>query len=213
MIPSLFHRSLRLLVLVLPLWLAACLVTPPAKNAGPLKLSPPKMRSDQKEEREKWTAMRSADGEAFAQAKDGMDDVISMSATESPTGGNITTLDQAEATLRSNATTPPPKVRRSEVLGQPCLRYEQKVEASAAESASLRQALQAHNRTLSPPFYSRTLGAVFLHPTKPGRTVTLLCNRTSSHGEIGDYYEELFQDFLDAFVAENYLSASPYGSL
>ena len=213
----LFHLILRRAVVFLPLAMSACLLTKPAgdstANTGPLKLSAPRMRSDQKVEREKWITLKSEEGQAFAQAKDGMDDVVSLSATESPPGQSITTLEAAEASLRGRNPSPLLKVRRSEILGETCVRFEQKVESSAAESDALRTSLGAHGRTMPGPFISRTLGAIFLHPTKRGQYVTLLCNRTSYHGEIGDYYEELFDDFLYAFVAENFMKATPYGNL
>ena len=213
----LFHPFLRRAAILLPCFMSACLLTKPAAdtnaNGAPLKLSAPKMRSDQKVEREKWISLQSPEGQAFAQAKDGMDDVVSLSATESLPGQSITTLEAAEAALRGRSPSPLLKVRRSEILGEACMRFEQRAESSTQENDALRTSLGAHGRTMSGPFISRTIGAVFLHPTKKGQYVTLLCNRISYHGEIGDYYEELFDDFLYAFVAENFMKATPYGNL
>lgn len=212
-----FHLILRRAVVFLPLVMSACILTKPAAdsnaNTGPLKLSAPKMRSDQKEEREKWITLQSEEGQAFAQAKDGMDDVVALSATESPPGQSITTLEAAEASLRGRNPSPLLKVRRSEILGEACVRFEQKAASSAQQNDTLRASLGANGRTMAGPFISRTLGAIFLHPTKRGQYVTLLCNRTSYHGEIGDYYEELFNDFLSSFVVENFMKATPYGTL
>ena len=215
--PLLSHLILRRAVVLLPLMISSCILTKPAAdsnaNSAPLKLSAPKMRSDQKVERENWISLQSTEGKAFAQAKEGMDDVVALSATESPLGQSITTLEAAESALRARNPSPLLKVRRSEILGEACLRFEQRSETSSAENTSLRTTLGARGRTMPGPFISRTLGAVFLHPTKKGQYVTLLCNRTSYHGEIGAYYEELFDDFLYAFVAENYMNSTPYGNL
>jgi hypothetical protein len=194
--------------------LVGCLTTPidskQVKNIGPLKLNPPKMRSDQdpNKVREKWVSIKMPGGLVFAQAKDGMDDVISMSAEESSAGAAVKSLDDVDVIISNGIKFD--KKRRHEVLGEPCIRYERAVEDTGGESATVRQALSTHGRSMAGPFMIRTLGAVFLHPRKPGCYITLSCSRTSYHGEIGDYYEELFDDFLGAFVVDNCLKPEAY---
>jgi hypothetical protein len=98
------------------------------------------------------------------------------------------------------------------VLGEACIRYERVTEAPQ-ENETVRQQLRTHGRSMPGPFMNRTLGAIFLHPNKPGCYITLTCSRTSYHGEIGDYYEELFDDFLGAFVVDNCVKPQAYQPL
>lgn len=189
-------------------FLCSCITTPRVKDeaaAAPLTLSPPKKRSDQKVDRERWVTIRLPEGQIFAQAKDGMDDVVSLSAAESPKNVAIKTLDDVEAAVRNSGTVKFEKFRRAEVLGETAIRYERKVETNEPESDTLRSALNARSRTMPLPFTTKTMGAIFLHPKKANRYVTLTCTRTSYHGEIGTYYEELFDDFIQNFVVENFL--------
>lgn len=184
----------------------------PKKSGGPLVLNPPKMRSDQKKEKEKWTTLRMPTGTAFVQAKDAMDDVISLSAVESGKSDAIKTLDDVETLVRSQGLKFA-SFKRSQVLGEMCIRYERIIENDEQENEAVRAALNTSGRRIAGPHTTRTLGAIFLHPHQPGRYVTLTCSRTSYHGEIGDYYQELFDDFLSAFVAENAFQTEPYGIL
>jgi hypothetical protein len=197
--------------------LVSCVTTPSAdsqaKNIGPLKLNPPKMRSDQdpKKVREKWVSIKLPGGLVFAQAKDGMDDVISMSAEESNAGAAVKSLDDVEVIISNGVKFE--KKRRTEVLGEPCIRYERVTESTTGENPTVKQALAAPSRSMAGPFYVRTLGCVFMHPGKPGSYITLTCSRTSYHGQIGDYYEELFDDFLGAFVVDNCVKPQAYQPL
>jgi hypothetical protein len=196
--------------------LSACVTTPSepgaTKATGPLKLNPPKMRSDQDEHkiREKWISIRmGAAGMVFAQAKEGMDDVVAMSAEESSAVVSVKTLADVDAIISADGAKFIKKTQKQS-LGEPCIRYERVTETAGGENDTVRKALNTRGRTMSGPFYVRTLGAVVMHPRKPGSYITLTCTRTSYHGEIGDYYEELFDDFVMAFVADNCLKAEPY---
>lgn len=180
------------------------------KPGGPLTLNPPKMRSDQKEEREKWTSIRLPNGTAYAQAKDGMDDVISLSAVESPKTEGVNTIDDVERVVRAE-NLKFVSFKRGQILGEPVLRYERFNENDDQENEGIRDVLHTSSRRMSVPHMTRTLGAIFLHPSQPGRYVTLTCSRTSHHGQIGDYYQELFEDFISAFVADNTFQSEPYG--
>ncbi len=200
------------------LWLGlamvGCVTTPSLetkpKAAGPLKLNPPKMRSDQDVHkiREHWVSIPLPTGQIFAQAKDGMDDVVAMTAQESAVMASVKTLEDVDQLLAASGKFL--KKRRTEVLGEQCIRYERVTPSVGGENPSLRASLAAQSRTMPGPFLTRTLGGVFLHPRKPGCYITLTCSRTSCHGQIGDYYEELFDDFLGAFVVDNCLKAEPY---
>jgi hypothetical protein len=189
--------------------LGSCITLPKKEETAqaPLKLTPPTKRGDQTIERERWVTIRLPEGQIFAQAKEGMDDVISLSAAESPKIESVKTLNDVELILRGDGNTKFERLRNSEVLGQAAIRYERRVETTAPESDVIRASLNATSRSMPGPFTSRTLGAVFMHPTKPSRYVTLTCTRTSYHGEIGTYYEELFDDFIQTFVMENFITA------
>ena len=219
-IPSKHVHTLRKMIsrggaaLILGLMPMACITTPStgdAANTGPLKLNPPKMRSDQdpNKVREKWISIKLPEGIVYAQAKEGMDDVVALSAEESAAGPTVKTLDDVDVIISAN-NVKFAKKRRAEALGEPCIRYERVSEDNSGENARVRQALAARGRTMTGPFQVRTLGAVFMHPRKPGCYITLTCSRTSYHGQIGDYYEELFDDFVQAFVADNCMKAEPY---
>lgn len=197
--------------------MAACKNFPQQKQdaavkGGALILQPPLMRSDQdpNKVREHWTTLQLPTGQIFAQAKDGMNDVVSLSAAEAPQNEHVKSLDEVERLIRSDANLKFEKFRRTEALGIPVIRYTRRTQVSATADPSIAAALKAPGRTVEGPYFANTLGAIFMHPKKPGSYVTLTCNRTSYHGEIGTYYVELFDDFVNAFAVENCAPATPY---
>lgn len=207
-------RGLGLAVLV---GLVACKNFPQKKQdalvkSGPLILNPPLMRSDQDptKVRERWTTIQLPSGQIFAQAKDGMNDIVSFSAAEAPRNEYVKSLDDVERVIRSDAVVKFEKFRRTEALGIPVIRYVRRSEVSGTEDTAIASALNASSRTIAGPYFAKTLGAIFMHPNKSGSYVTLTCNRTSYHGEMGTYYEELFDDFVNAFAVENCAPSTPY---
>lgn len=174
-----------------------------------LKLTPPTGKIDGPD-REKWVAIDESDGQHFVQAKDGMDDVVSLYGYVSPTDSSLTDIDALEAKMRSDEDLKFEKLRRSEVLGVPVLRFERYQEDNGNGDERIRAALRTRGRTLAPPYHVRTIGALIMHPSEPHRFVTVACARASYHGEIGSYYEGLFEDFLANFIADNALGAQRF---
>ena len=170
-----------------------------------LKLTPPKGKIDGPD-REKWLAIDQGDGQHFVQAKDGMDDVVTFYGIVSAYDSTLKDLGGLEAQLRSDESMHFERLRHAEVLGVPVLRFEKVQEDNGPGDESVRAALKVRGRTLAGPYHVRTIGALLLHPTESGRFVTVACARASYHGEIGTYYEELFEDYLSNFVADNALA-------
>jgi hypothetical protein len=198
--------------MVLALALCACKSGPKAtdkadakaKAASPLILTPPTGRGESGRE-EKWVLIQEEDGQHYVQARDGMDDVVSFYGYISPYDRTLKSIDDLATSLRTDESLKFDTLRQSEVLGVPVLRFERNQEDDSTGDPSIQNALNTRGRTLEPPFFVQTIGAVMLHPGKPGHFVTVAVSRASKHGVIGTYYEALFEDVLASFVADNVL--------
>jgi hypothetical protein len=186
--------------------LTACQSLQEGQNASrQLIYSPPKDRGTGLPI-ENWKPVAKEDGRLWAQTKDGMDDVISLYAYESPVDKEFTNLEAIEAAMRRETGLKIKSMKYDALYEVPFLMFEWEEESLNADPL-IQNTLKAAARTMAGPHQSVTTGAMMMHPFEKNRFITLGCTRTSHHGMMGDLYKQVFREFLLAFVVENHLGA------
>ncbi len=152
--------------------------------------------------REKWTTISRTGGAEYVQSKSGAEDVVSMYGFAHPVAAEVKSIQDLEKMLASDSTMGFTSLKQSEVFGIPILRFEKSIDDPGTGAERMAAALSVAPRP-SGKYLTRTRGAFLLVPGRERKFVTLACARTSLHGEIGSYYEDLFEEYLTAFVADN----------
>jgi hypothetical protein len=156
-------------------------------------------------DRERWTRVARSGGAEYVQAKDGMGDVVKFFGFAHATNPAIKSMADLETSLRGDATLKFTSLRASEVLGVKILRFEKENADGAEGSSRLASTLGVAPREEGSPYTTRTRGALMLKQGRDPMLITLACSRASQHGEIGSYYEDLYEEYLAAFIADHLL--------
>lgn len=172
----------------------------------PLNFAAPKSKAGAAE-REKWTTIPRSGGAEYVQSKNRAEDVVSMYGFAHPVAPEVKTIDDLERMLGNDSSMGFSALKKSEVFGIPVLRFEKNIEDTGTSHERMAAALSVSPRPTG-KYFTRTRGAFLLAKGKEPQFITLACTRTSMHGEIGSYYEDLFEEYLSAFVADNLMDDS-----
>lgn len=152
----------------------------------------------------KWTAVPREGGAEYVQMRGDMDDVVSIYGFAHPVAANLQTFEDLESFIRADSSFGFKNLRKGYVRGVPVLWFDKVAADSGAGAARLASALGARPHRADGTLLVRTRGGFLLKPGKEPQLVTVACARTSSHGEIGSYYESLFEDYLANVIQDSF---------
>jgi hypothetical protein len=153
----------------------------------------------------KWTAIPRDGGAEYVQVLGDMEDVVSFYGFWSAVAPEIRTFDDMERLMRADTSFGFRSLRRGTILGVPVLWFEKTATESGVGSEKLAILLGAKPRRPEDTYHVRTRGVFMLQQAREPRFVTIACARTSTHGELGSFYEGQFTAWLTSIVENCFL--------
>jgi hypothetical protein len=153
----------------------------------------------------RWTKIPRTGGAEYVQALDNLEDIISFYGFSSEVGTEVKSFDDLETLMRADGSLGFQELRRSSISGVPVLWFDKLAPDSAAGTEELAAALRVKPRTGDVKYRVRTRGVFLFHEGPVPRFVTIACARTSPHGEIGDFYQRLFLEWVTSIVQTRFL--------
>jgi hypothetical protein len=153
----------------------------------------------------KWTAVPRDGGAEYVQVLGDMEDVVSFYGFWSAVAPEIKTFDDMERLMMADNSLGFHSLRRGTILGVPVLWFEKSATEKGQGSERMATLLGARPRRAEDTYHVRTHGVFLLQPGREPRFVTIACARTSTHGEIGSFYEGQFTAWLTSIVQNCFL--------
>ena len=153
-----------------------------------------------------WTEIPTANGRYYVKAIEGMADVASFFVvTSRPGADGVKSLAEMENSVKNQAEGRYQKLVHDYIEGVPVLSYESFRRSEGGGSELFRTKLGLKPRASSYKYGTREIGVFLLHPKMPGFMVRVGCARTSYHGVISLPMQEDNRQFIQQFIADNFL--------
>lgn len=153
----------------------------------------------------KWTAVPRDGGAEYAQVLGDMEDVVCFYGFWSAVAPEIRSFEDMENLMRSDGSFGFRSLQRGFIQGVPVLWFEKSAADKGEGSEKLATLLDARPRRAGETYYVRTRGVFMFQPGKEPKFVTIACSRSSTHGEIGPFYESQFTAWLNGIVQNCFL--------
>lgn len=153
-----------------------------------------------------WKAISTANGRYYVKAMEGMGDIASFFVVTSRPGlEGVKTLAEMENSVRNQAEGRYQILEHDYVDGIPVLSYESVRKSEGGGSELFQKALRLKPRASSYKYATREVGVFALHPKMPGFMIRVGCARTSYHGQISKGMRRDAEQFIQQFIADNWL--------
>lgn len=165
-----------------------------------LNVSPPEGRE--------WRHMADENGQHFVLLRDELADYVVLYSLTTQLERPYSSIEQLFARINTDPALEYESLEMGVIRGIPVIRFSLYEEDDGRAYELVRQRLQLRPRPAYPKYYTSSRGFMLLHPEMPDYFVTIACARTSYHGFIGSHFEQVSEDFFDAFVADNIAGAT-----
>lgn len=153
-----------------------------------------------------WKEIPTSNGRYYVKAMDGMADVASFFVVTSKPGvEGVQTLDELENAVKIQGEGRYQILERDVIDGVGVLNYESLRKSEGGGSELFRAELGLKPRASSYNYATKEIGIFALHPKMPGFMVRVGCARTSYHGVISRPMREDSIQFIQQFIADNWL--------
>ena len=153
-----------------------------------------------------WTEIATANGRYYVKAIEGMADVASFFVvTSRPGADGVKSLAEMENAVKNQAEGRYQELVHDYIDGVPVLSYESFRRSEGGGSELFRSKLGLKPRASSYKYGTKEIGVFLLHPKMPGYMVRVGCARTSYHGVISLPMQEDNRQFIQQFIADNFL--------